>query len=158
MLFSSNMCPALSSKDAANLNLGYTVFFSKFSLQKSLRISNRNYVCLGKLGLVDAFTASLSVLRCHVCNVFGWRSKKQVGRIQTGGIVASVTDIHPIWDLATVQLIRNAVYVLHPSFDLYEAVAPFLFGRFPIPAACILVNFNFREKPLAKVNRHVETS
>lgn len=106
------MLPTLSLGNIRHGRLGNTIFVCDCLLgSNSLRAFATNFsnlpLCeLGGMMCVPALVASFV---CHILIVVSMSTKKQMGRIDTSRIVATMANAHAVWNWAIVKLITVAM-------------------------------------------------
>ena len=125
-------------------------------------VANFHDLCLGQFGVSVVLAPSLSgaesssgwiaiaTLVRAIGVVLRNGAKKQMRRIATRWVVASVTHTQALWYRANSERVGNAVR----SVAVEDSVAPGVFGAHPFPALRWLANLNFRPESrlLVRIN------
>lgn len=145
-----SILPMLHVYDAMHLRLPYSITRSYRRLCQPLRsqFSDLNGDLPGDTcaGVVLAFGASSF---CHhVYAVISGCSKKQVSRVDTRSVVASMTDKHSIGDRAVSQLKCDSVSKRCAVFSSDISISTRKQGSHPTPAITRCINF--RPEPICE--------
>lgn len=125
--------PNFTKHNTAYSRLANAILASKGSLANlfcSIPMANCCHILLSKFGFVVRFAmhSRPSILSKHITHIVAMRAKKQVSRIDTGGIVttwAVVANTKSFWNRAIDQL---------PRYSVGRGSSTISFGR-PIPIA-----------------------
>lgn len=110
-IIASDVPPSVADADIRNVLLADTKQLGDFTLGETFTRSDGNNICIRKLGSRARYAAELSALCNLIGHVIRLYSEKQVLRVNTSAIVASMADLNSLRDHTAMKFVRKAVCV-----------------------------------------------